>query len=122
MDTETIQRRWRHVTWGTKRSWLPGDERGYAHAKQFKWMRRELRKLRTWVGRLIGHAKHDRRMNRCYLKGLEGDAMNVILAAAGANLRKLLRLLPCAQPIRLLADLLSRFARYHHTALLPKVA
>jgi len=48
--------------------------------------------------------------------------MNVILAAAGANLRKLLRLLPCAQPIRLLADLLSRFARYHHTALLPKVA
>jgi len=46
----------------------------------------------------------------------------VILAAAGANLRKLLRLLPCAQPIRLLADLLSRFARYHHMVLLIKVA
>jgi hypothetical protein len=30
------------------------------------------------------------------LKGLIGDAMNVVLAAAAANVAKLLRLLPCA--------------------------
>ncbi len=58
---------------------------------------------------LLAHAKHEHRMNRCYLKGLEGDAMNVILATAAANLRKLLRLLPCATPIRLLVSLLRRF-------------
>jgi len=90
--------------------------------KRLSRAQRKRRKRRSAIEPKIGHAKHDNRMNRCYLKGLEGDAMNVILAAAGANLRKLLRLLPCAQPIRLLAGLLSRFARYHHTALLPKVA
>jgi len=44
----------------------------------------------------IGHAKFKNRMRRCYLKGLKGDAANVVLAAAGANMRKLLRRLPCA--------------------------
>ncbi len=30
-------------------------------------------------------------MNRCFLAGLRGDATNAVLAAAGANMRKLLR-------------------------------
>ena len=30
-------------------------------------------------------------MRRCFLKGLAGDAINAILAAAGSNLQKLLR-------------------------------
>jgi len=30
-------------------------------------------------------------MNRCFLAGLRGDAINAVLAAAGANMRKLLR-------------------------------
>ena len=55
------------------------------------------RKRRSAIEPKIGHLKSDNRMNRCYLKGLVGDAMNAVLAAAGANLRKLLRLLPCAQ-------------------------
>lgn len=57
---------------------------------------RRRRKRRSAVEPKIGHAKHEHRMGRCYLKGLAGDAMNVVLAAAGANLTKLLRLLPCA--------------------------
>lgn len=57
---------------------------------------RRRRRRRTAVEPKIGHAKHDNRMKRCYLKGLDGDAMNLVLAAAGANLAKLLRLLPCA--------------------------
>ncbi len=57
---------------------------------------RRRRKRRSAIEPKIGHAKQDNRLGRCYLKGLAGDAMNVILAAAGANLAKLLRLLPCA--------------------------
>ncbi len=65
-------------------------------AKRLTRVQRKRRKRRSAVEPKIGHAKHDHRMNRCYLKGLDGDAMNVVLAAAGANLAKLLRLLPCA--------------------------
>lgn len=51
------------------------------------------RKRRSAVEPKIGHLKSDHRMKRCYLKGLTGDAINAILAAAGANLQKLLRIL-----------------------------
>jgi IS5 family transposase len=57
---------------------------------------RRRRKRRAAVEPKIGHAKHEHRMGRCYLRGLTGDAMNVVLAAAAANLAKLLRLSPCA--------------------------
>ena len=49
------------------------------------------RRRRSAVEPLIGHMKSDNRMGRCFLKGLLGDAINAILAAAGMNLRKLLR-------------------------------
>jgi IS5 family transposase len=49
------------------------------------------RKRRSAVEPKIGHLKSDHRLGRCYLKGLTGDTINLILAAAGANLRKLLR-------------------------------
>ena len=39
----------------------------------------------------IGHLKSDNRMSRCFLKGLIGDEINALLAAAGSNLQKLLR-------------------------------
>lgn len=70
-------------------------------SKRLTRAQRKRRRRRGAIEPKIGHAKHDNRMTRCYLKGIEGDAMNAILAAAGANLRKLLRLLPCAMPIRL---------------------
>jgi len=40
---------------------------------------------------LIGHLKQDNRMIRNYLSGTQGDAINVLLAAAGFNMRKMLR-------------------------------
>lgn len=49
------------------------------------------RRRRSAVEPKIGHLKTDHRMNRCFLKGLAGDAINVVLAAAGSNLMKLLR-------------------------------
>ncbi len=52
---------------------------------------RRRRKRRSAVEPKIGHLKSDNRMDRCFLAGLDGDAINAILAAAGSNLRKLLR-------------------------------
>lgn len=49
------------------------------------------RKRRSAVEPKIGHLKSDNRMGRCFLKGLIGDELNAILAAAGSNLQKLLR-------------------------------
>jgi hypothetical protein len=39
----------------------------------------------------IGHLKADHRMDRCWLKGSEGDALHAVLCAAGFNIRWLLR-------------------------------
>jgi IS5 family transposase len=52
---------------------------------------RKRRRRRSAIEPLIGHMKSDHRMGRCFLKGLLGDAVNAVLAAAGMNLRKLLR-------------------------------
>ncbi len=52
---------------------------------------RKRRRRRSAIEPLIGHMKSDHRMGRCFLKGLVGDAINATLAAAGLNLRKLLR-------------------------------
>ncbi len=40
---------------------------------------------------VIGHLKSDGKMKRCFLKGVLGDALHVLLSAGGRNLRKLLR-------------------------------
>ncbi len=108
----------------------------YAHAKQFKRMKKMNNKLKSRLGRVkrdierqlpnysvdiqslfevaleqaqkrgvtrsikkalkrrsaiepeIGHMKNDGRLDRCYLKGTVGDAINVVMVAAGHNLRK----------------------------------
>jgi IS5 family transposase len=53
-------------------------------------IRRMLRR-RAAIEPTIGHLKADNRMNRNYLTGQVGDKINAVLAAAGYNLRKLLR-------------------------------
>jgi IS5 family transposase len=53
-------------------------------------MRRML-KRRSAIEPVIGHMKSDCRIDRNYLKGIEGDRFNAIMAGAGFNLRKLLR-------------------------------
>jgi len=49
------------------------------------------RRRRSAIEPKIGHMKSENRLGRCYLAGLKGDRINVLLAAAGSNLRKLLR-------------------------------
>jgi IS5 family transposase len=57
---------------------------------------RRRRRRRSAIEPKIGHLKSDHRMDRCFLAGLAGDAINAVLAAAGSNLRKLLRRLAAA--------------------------
>jgi IS5 family transposase len=52
---------------------------------------RRRRRRRSAVEPKIRHLKSDHRMDRCFLTGLRGDDINAVLAAAGANMRKLLR-------------------------------
>jgi IS5 family transposase len=53
-------------------------------------IKRELRR-RSAVEPVIGHLKAEHRMGRNYLWFRQGDANNAILAAAGYNLRRLIR-------------------------------
>jgi transposase, IS5 family len=48
-------------------------------------------KRRNAIEPIIGHAKHYGLMGRNYLLGIQGDAMNATLAAAGHNLCIILR-------------------------------
>jgi IS5 family transposase len=50
---------------------------------------RELRR-RPAIEPIIGHMKDDGHLGRCFLKGAEGDAVNVVMSAVGQNLRLLL--------------------------------
>jgi len=54
--------------------------------QQRRWLRR-----RPAIEPAIGHAKSDNRMDRCWLKGAQGDAVHAVLCAAGYNIRWLLR-------------------------------
>jgi transposase, IS5 family len=54
--------------------------------QQRKWLKR-----RQAIEPAIGHAKSDHRMDRCWLKGAQGDALHAVLCAAGFNIRWLLR-------------------------------
>jgi transposase, IS5 family len=67
------------------RVYIAGQKRSLTRA-----LRRAL-KRRNAIEPIIGHTKHDGLMGRNYLKGAAGDAMNAILAAAGHNLRIILR-------------------------------
>lgn len=54
--------------------------------RQWHWIKR-----RQAVEPVIGHLKQEHRLDRCWLKGAQGDALNAIGAAAGYNIRWLIR-------------------------------
>jgi IS5 family transposase len=66
------------------RIYISGQKRGVIDA-----IKRDLRR-RSAIEPVIGHAKSEHRMDRNYLKGSNGDAINAVLAAAGYNFRRLL--------------------------------
>jgi IS5 family transposase len=66
------------------RMFLPGGRKRSAAEK--KRMKR-----RNAIEPIIGHLKSGHRLSRNYLLGILGDVRNVILAACGFNMKKLLR-------------------------------
>ena len=50
-------------------------------------------KRRQAIEPIIGHLKADHRINRCHLKGSNGDSLHAVLCAAGFNIRWLLRMI-----------------------------
>lgn len=80
-------------------------------------IRRRWLKRRQAIEPAIGHAKHDDRMDRCWLKGGEGDALHAVLCAAGFNIRWLLRAIARLGLVRLFCSL-SRVIVYSASRLL----
>jgi IS5 family transposase len=78
--------------------------RGSIAKSVWRWMRR-----RAAIEPSIGHLKEERRMERCRLKGTEGDKVNAVLSAAAMNFSKLLAALGASLSF-LLARLVARFA------------
>jgi len=71
--------------------YLTGQKRGVTD-KIKRWLKR-----RAVVEPVIGHAKNDGLLGRNWLKGRTGDRCNTLLAAAGFNLRQVLRFLKRCQ-------------------------
>ncbi len=65
------------------RVFISGQKRGITPT-----IRRE-RRHRSAIEPVIGHLKSDGHLGRNFLRGTEGDAINLVLAAAGHNLRLL---------------------------------
>jgi IS5 family transposase len=72
-----------------ERVFLSGQRRGLTPTIQ-----KELRR-RSGIEPMIGHMKSDGRLDRNYLLGRAGDAINALLVAAGHNLRLILAHLRC---------------------------
>ncbi|MHA1970011.1 MAG: IS5 family transposase [Candidatus Hodarchaeales archaeon] len=65
---------------------LTGRRRSRLSKSMRKWLKR-----RSAIEPIIGHLKSDNRLDRNHLKGETGDTLNALFAAAGFNMRKLLR-------------------------------
>ena len=57
-----------------------------------KTRKHELFRKRAGIEPVIGHCKSDHRLGRNFYKGLFGDSINVMLAAAAFNLKRAMRL------------------------------
>ncbi|MCX7663810.1 MAG: IS5 family transposase, partial [Tepidimonas fonticaldi] len=61
--------------------------------KRLAQQERKLLKRRQAIEPIIGHLKQDHRMDRCHLKGEQGDRLHAVLCAAGYNNACLLRMI-----------------------------
>jgi len=64
-------------------------------SQHIKGKKHKLFRKRAGIEPVIGHCKSDHRLGRNFYKGLFGDSINVMLAAAGFNFKRAIRLLFC---------------------------
>lgn len=62
-------------------------------SQHLKEKKHKLFRKRAGIEPVIGHCKSDHRLGRNFYKGLFGDSVNVMLAAAGFNFKRAIRLL-----------------------------
>jgi IS5 family transposase len=93
-----------HDTPNPRRVFISGQKRGV-----FGAIKRELRR-RSAIEAVIGHMKNDCHLGRCYLKGRDGDAANIILTATGYNLRLVLTWL--RELLRIILNVIMRAFAY----------
>jgi len=75
---------------GDTRIMIPKSPLKRATAYEKQKARKRFRR-RAGIEPIIGHLKSDYRLGRNYLKGIAGDAINLMMAAAAFNFKKLLR-------------------------------
>ncbi len=63
---------------------IKGSYRKRRHKKEMK--------CRSGIEPVIGHVKQDHRLGRNFLKGIQGDRINVLMAAAAFNFKRFIRL------------------------------
>jgi transposase, IS5 family len=76
---------------------------------------RAMIRRRSAIEPAIGHMKADGKLDRNWLKGALGDAINAVLCGAGHNLRMILRKLRLFYAL-VLVSLLNRFMAFASTA------
>ena len=67
-------------------------------AKDSYYQKRKKHELfckRAGIEPTIGHLKADHRLSRNFYKGVKGDAINIMLAAAAYNFKRAMRVLLC---------------------------
>lgn len=72
-------------------------------------------KRRQAIEPIIGHLKADHRMDRCHLKGEDGDRLHAVLCAAGYNIKWLLRMI-ARKGVLFLWRLFLRLEKWSHGA------
>jgi IS5 family transposase len=70
---------------------VPGVDVYLSGSRRLTRAKRKRLKRRQAIEPIIGHMKTDNRMGRNFLKGIEGDKNNAVLAGCGFNMRKLYR-------------------------------
>jgi len=83
-DTCYVDRGYRGHGIEDTKIFISGQKRGVTRR-----IKKEL-KRRSAIEPEIGHMKNDGRLGRCFLKGKTGDAINILMVAAGHNLRKII--------------------------------
>jgi transposase, IS5 family len=73
---------------GVKRLAIPRRGKQPHPDRRASWFRRAMRR-RVAIEPVIGHLKHDHRMNRCRYKGGLGDTINVVWASLAWNTKKI---------------------------------
>jgi len=89
---------------------LPASINNYQKQKARKQFR-----ARAGIEPVIGHIKHDHRMIRNYLSGELGDTLNTLLAAAGFNMKKMLRRLKAEAIILLVKIFKSEYGSWKYS-------